>query len=92
MITCICDRCGRPLEKGDLRYVARIQVYAGYDPLEITEEDLQADLDRELREAMDQCEQRSEEDLMREVYVEFRFDLCPDCQQVYIANPLPEAD
>ena len=28
MITHICDRCGRPLEPGQLRYIARIEVLA----------------------------------------------------------------
>ena len=40
MVTHICDRCGRPIEQGQLRYIARIQVFAAADPLEITLEDL----------------------------------------------------
>ena len=40
MITHICDRCGRPLEQGQLRYIARIEVLAAADPLEITLDDL----------------------------------------------------
>src|SRR5438128_2582195 len=43
MITHICDRCGRPIERGQLRYVAKIEVFAAADPLEITLEDLLRD-------------------------------------------------
>ena len=31
MMTHICDRCGRPLEPGQLRYIARIEVLAAAD-------------------------------------------------------------
>ena len=48
MITHICDRCGRPIERGQLRYVAKIEVFAAADPLEITLEDLLRDTRREM--------------------------------------------
>ena len=88
MITHICDRCGRPIERGQTRYTARIQVLASADPLEITLEDLLRDTRRELDEIMGQCEQLSEAELMRDVYVEFQFDLCRACQKVYVMDPL----
>jgi hypothetical protein len=88
MITHICDRCGRPLENGHLRYTARITVYAAADPLEITLEDLLRDTRQEMRRVLEQCEELSEEELMRDVWVEFEFDLCRSCQKVYIADPL----
>jgi len=46
MVTRICDRCGQPLEEGALRYVAKIQVFAAYDPLEISFEDLMREIFR----------------------------------------------
>jgi hypothetical protein len=88
MITHICDRCGRPIEKGRLRYTAKIQVYAAADPLEITLEDLLRDTKREMDEILGQCEELNEEELMRDVYVEFQFDLCRACQKAYLADPL----
>ena len=36
MVTRICDRCGKAILKDELRYVAKVEVYAAYDPLEIT--------------------------------------------------------
>ena len=89
MITHICDRCGRPIEKGQLRYIAKIEVLAAAEPLEITLEDLLRDTRREMEALLAQCEQFSEEELMRDVYVKFEFDLCRACQKAYVADPLP---
>jgi hypothetical protein len=91
MITHICDRCARPIEKGQLRYVAKIQVLAAADPLEITLEDLLSDTRREMDALLAQCEELSEEELMRDVYVKFEFDLCRACQKFYITDPLSVA-
>ncbi len=88
MITRICDKCGQPIEEGALRYVARIQVYAAYDPLNITFEDLERDHSEEIRKLAEECRGMTEEELMRDVYVDFVFDLCPGCQKRFIANPL----
>lgn len=88
MITRACDRCGQPIEEGALRYEAKIQVFAAYDPLDITFEDLEKDHSRELKKLLDECRGLSEEELMRDVYVDFHFDLCPACQKAYIKEPL----
>ncbi len=86
----ICDMCGQPLEENTLRYEARIQVYAAYDPLEISFADLKGDFREELRRVAEACRDMSEEELMRQVFTELHLDLCPRCQQVYIRNPLPQ--
>jgi len=88
MITHICDRCGRPLERGQLRYIARIEVLAAADPLEITLDDLLRDNRREMDALLEQCERLTEEELMRDVYVKFEFDLCRACQKAYVTDPL----
>ena len=88
MISRICDRCGQPLEAQTVRYIARIQVYAAYDPLEITFDDLSRDFTAEMRRILEECRDLTEEELMRDVYKDFSFDLCPACQKRYIQNPL----
>jgi hypothetical protein len=88
MITHICDRCGRPIERGQIRYTARIQVFAAADPMEITLDDLLRDTRQEMDEIIGQCEPLSERELMRDVYVEFQFDLCRACQRIYLNDPL----
>jgi hypothetical protein len=89
MITHACDRCGCPIEKGELRYVARIEVFAAADPLEVTSEDLGADTRREIERLIESCAGRSEDELMQDVHVAFKFDLCRRCQMAYVVNPLP---
>jgi hypothetical protein len=88
MITHICDRCGRPIEKGELRFVAKLQVFAAADTLEITPEDLAVDRRDEIANLLRQCGKLTEEELMRDVFVELRFDLCRRCQRAYLAAPL----
>lgn len=91
MIRFICDRCGRPMAEGELRYIARIQVYAAPGPIQIGLEDMLTDQRAQLEALLRQCEQMTEEELMRDVYVELQFDLCPACQRAYLADPLPLA-
>ena len=78
--------------EGELRYVAKIQVFAAYDPLEITFDDLTRDHSREVEQLLEACAGLTEEELMRDVHVEFQFDLCRPCQKAYIATPLPTVD
>jgi len=88
MITHLCDRCGRPIESGEVRYIASIRVFAAADPLEISTEELQEDHTEEMDRLLKQCAGMTEEELMRDVLVEFQFDLCRACQKAYLGNPL----
>jgi hypothetical protein len=88
LVTHLCDRCGRPILKGETRYLARIEVQASAAPLEITEADLQRDLTLQREHLIEQTEAMTEEELMRDVYVELKFDLCRRCQRTWLQNPL----
>lgn len=83
-----CDRCGKSIGKKAVRYIAKIQVYAAYDPLEITGKDLRRDHTKDIQKILKQCETMTEEELMSGVYVDFEFNLCRSCQEIYISNPL----
>ncbi len=87
-VTHLCDRCGQPLEKGQLRYTVKIQVFAAYDELEIGGKDLLQDHRQEIERLIEQTRHMTEEELMREVYVEMKFDLCRACQQEYLKQPI----
>jgi hypothetical protein len=79
-----CDVCGKPLlADEDLRYVARIEVYAAYDPMELTAEDLRADNRAEIERLVRLMHKRDPSELAAQVYEEFRFDMCPQCRKVY---------
>lgn len=84
-----CDLCGKELlVEEDLRYVAKIEVFAAYDPLEITEEDLEQDHMEEIGELLKQMEHMDEQELEDQVYKSFRFDLCPECHKKFLKDPL----
>lgn len=87
----MCDRCGRALLVDHaVRYVAEIQVYAAYDPLEVTREDLERSGDPALWDRLlEQLNERSAEELEAEVFKRMRFDLCPPCHKAFLAQPLP---
>jgi len=88
-----CDLCGKPLLAGEpVRYEARIQVYAAYDPLELTADDLLRDHRAEIRALLQQLAHLDPQELEDSVYKEFRFDLCMACQRRYLRSPLPHPD
>jgi len=89
MIHFTCDMCSKRLEQNeDTRYVIKIEVYAAYDPLEITGEDLERDHTEEIENLLEEMEDRDAEEMENEVYKTFRFDLCPECHAAYLKDPL----
>ena len=85
-----CDRCGKPLlVDSDVRYVVDIRVFAAYDPMELTGEDIARDHLAEIRKLNRRLAKMDPQELEDGVYKRFEFDLCPTCQKVYIRNPMP---
>jgi hypothetical protein len=90
MVHFTCDLCGKDLTaSGDQRYVVKIEAFAGFDPNEIKEEDL----DQDHMEAVSQILQGADdgpgvEDLAVPVRKGFRFDLCPACHVKFLKDPL----
>jgi hypothetical protein len=85
-----CDLCGQGLhDKNDVRYEVRIEVKAAYDPLKITERDLDQDIRAEIARVLRHLEGISEEEAQNDVYRQFEFDLCAACQRKYVKSPLP---
>jgi hypothetical protein len=85
-----CDMCGKMLlADEDTRYIVRIEVFAAYDPLELTAADIATDRAAELARLLEVLKNTDAETLEAQVYKSFRFDLCPACQKKYLAQPLP---
>lgn len=82
-----CDLCGRRLDE-KRRYVAKVEVYPAFDPDEIDEDDLDADNLQELASAIEAIEAGEPSPLEDPGQKDFRFDLCPDCHQRYLNDPL----
>jgi hypothetical protein len=86
-----CDLCGRELAESEgVRYEVRIEVKAAYDPLDLTDKDLEKDHRAEIAEILRRLEGISEEEAQDQVYRAFDFDLCPPCQRRYLREPLPK--
>ncbi|MDP6379881.1 MAG: hypothetical protein QF662_00935 [Phycisphaerae bacterium] len=93
MIHYTCDMCGKKLLMDeDTRYIVKIQVHAAYDPLEISDEDLEEDYEDEMRGLMDSLSEMEAEELEDQVHKSFRFDLCPQCWEAYLKDPLCRKD
>lgn len=91
MIHYTCDMCGKPLlVEEQVRYVVKIEVFAAYDTMEITEEDLEEDHVEEMQELVEEMEDMTTEEVEEGVYRTLRFDLCPTCKAIYLGDPLPQ--
>lgn len=92
MVHFTCDLCGQELPLPDAqRYVLKIEVYAAYDPLEITEEDLDRDHMEEISKLLREIEDIDTAELEDGVYKSFRFDLCSECHKKFLKDPLGKA-
>lgn len=82
-----CDLCGKDLTAiGDPRYVVRISAYAGGNPDQITDEDLEDDHMEAVAEMIRREEPISDHEVP--AYRAFRFDLCPCCHKRFLSDPL----
>ena len=87
MVHFTCDLCGKDLTaSGDPRFVVKISAFAGFDPTQISE----ADLDDDHMEAVSEIlrESSGAEDPDAQLSKEFRFDLCPRCHGKFLKDPL----
>ena len=92
MVHFTCDLCGKDLGAcGNGRFVVKIAAYAGFDPNEITEDDL----DDDHMEAISEILRREEADggespsvLDAPSFKGFRFDLCTECYSRFLKDPL----
>jgi hypothetical protein len=77
-----CDLCGKSLlVEENVRYVAELLVYAAYDPMELTSEDLRRDIAAEIEKTLEALKKRDAKELEEEVVASRRLDLCPACRK-----------
>ena len=78
----------KKLEKGKLRYIVKINTFAAYDTLEITLDDLLKDYNIEIKKLLTSLKNKSKKTLEKEIFKNFKFNLCRKCRNEYIKNPL----
>jgi hypothetical protein len=82
-----CDKCGKEMADGSLAYEVKIQVYADFDGV-LPEVKTPEEMEARLHELVDAMEGADPDALLRDVYHEERYLLCPGCRERYLANPL----
>jgi hypothetical protein len=88
MVHYSCDLCKRLIDSDeDVRYVAKIEVYAALEPS--IDNDGEDDRDN-LQEVQDMLQRMDDADgeMVEEVYQQLRFDLCPECRKKFLKHPL----
>lgn len=84
----LCHRCGAALAPGKGNfYVVRIEAFADPTLPEVSKEDLEADLDRQINELIERTRDMSEQELMDQVYRRLTIHLCGPCYQQWIEDP-----
>ena len=89
MLHVTCDLCGKEVVPGDdHRYVVKIEVFPAQDPMEITEADLDEDHMEAVSELLKELEDADAGLELPEVSKHFRYDLCCECHQRFLRDPL----
>lgn len=88
MIHFTCDYCHRTIDpEHELRYVVRMEVYAA---LEAADADGENDRDHleEIEDILARLADESDPQIGDDVYQHARYDLCGECRQKFLRNPL----
>jgi hypothetical protein len=88
MLHYTCDSCKRLIDPHrELRYVVRVEVYAALDPMEEDAEDERDHL-QEIQDILERLDDAEDEQISDDVYHQKRYDLCSECRNRYVKNPL----
>ena len=87
MIHYTCDLCARELAE-EARYAVKMEAFAEHDPAELTEEDLDDDHIEAMSQMIQEMEENAEEPELTPAAKQFRYDLCGECYQRFLRDPL----
>ena len=76
------------MRNGDLRYVAKMEIYAAMDSADEDEPDDDRDHLLEINEILDSIDDADFDSVGEDIYKSSQFDLCPECQRKVLENPL----
>jgi hypothetical protein len=88
MLHITCDLCGKELRPGQDHFVVKIEVFPHHDPAALTEADLEEDHMEAVSQLLRELDDEEAADALQPARSHFRYDLCPDCRQRYLDNPL----
>jgi hypothetical protein len=84
----LCDMCGIRIETTELRYVLKMNIFAAYDTIKIEASDLERNYEEEIQKLIEKMEGMNPKELEEDVFKQYTFDLCRNCQQKFLKNPL----
>lgn len=91
MIHFTCDACHRPIRPDEeTRYVVRVEVYAALDDDADGVADESDHLD-EIEDLLERMEGADPADAEQRLYTQVRHDLCEECRERFLRNPLGKA-
>jgi hypothetical protein len=84
-----CDRCTATLHPGDGDFfVVRIEAVADPTPPVFSEDDLRRDHRREIQRLFDQMKDKTEHELVEQVYRRLTLYLCQPCYRRWMEDPV----
>ena len=87
MIHHSCDRCRRSIDsRNEIRYVVQIEAHAAVDSMDL-EFDGQQHMD-ELKQILENLDEDQCDELRSEAFQSRHYDLCHECYNQYIRDPL----
>jgi|SRR5579883_1310158 hypothetical protein len=88
MLHITCDLCGTELRPGQDHYIVKIEVFARHDPAQLTEADLEEDHMEAVSQLLRELDDAEAAQAIQPTRHHLRYDLCPECRQRYLDNPL----
>ncbi|GIW80008.1 MAG: hypothetical protein KatS3mg105_1815 [Gemmatales bacterium] len=89
MLHVTCDLCSKEITPPvDAHFVVKMEVYAAFDPSEVTDADLDEDHLEAIAKMLCEEEEVVDPDHAAPRYKKFRFDLCAECHRKFIRDPL----
>jgi hypothetical protein len=88
MLHVTCDLCGQELRAGQDHFVIKIEVFAKHDPSQLTDEDLDEDHMEAVSQLLRELSEEELADAIAPSRHNLRYDLCPDCRERYLRDPL----
>jgi hypothetical protein len=83
-----CARCAAELQPGSGNlFIVKIEAVADPSPPDISDEDLEGDLQGKIKELIAQMDQMSASEAMDQVYRRLTLYLCGPCYRHWIENP-----
>jgi hypothetical protein len=87
MIHYTCDLCAKELTD-EPRYVVKMEAFADHDPAELSEDDLAEDHMEAMSQMIEEMEEKNEEPELTPTTKQFHYDLCGECYQRFLRDPL----